>query len=834
MASKKDFTNFPFTSFLLLLLLFLSSCQANNAGSTDPENEPVAFTEGSSTAAPTAKTKAEITFEVEIPESTQSEPIIYMDLLDEVTGLALNPLRFPLEKKDEHHYFITIPFSLGTVVKYRYVLDGSPISIEHTSHGEEVRYRLYHVKNPGIIRDIITSWDSWTYDGQIGRIQGIVTDVSNNPLPDILVTAGGVKTITASDGSFILDGLIPGTHNLVAYSINGSYQPFQQEALIAVNSTTPAHIQLPSTKMVIITFIVTPPPEGIDGIPLRFIGNTYNLGNTFSNLEGGMSVIASRAPLLSYLPDGRYSITLNLPSGLFLRYKYSLGDGFWNTELKSNGNFRLRDLLVPDHDITVEDNISAWQIAEYPPVTFKVAVPDITPSGDIISLQLNPYAWSPPIPMWPLGENQWLYILYNPFHLLGNIQYRFCRNDQCEITGTIETINGDDNYPQFSVDASQGNILSEIENWAWIDPDLPQTTIVGSDVTSRGSSFIAGVEFLENYNPSWQPYYGSALQNISDIGANWLILTPTWHFTKNNPPILEISPGKDPLWSDLSEIISWAAQRELNIAIFPQTKIEQESNTWWSEAQLDSGWWQSWFDRYRTFILHHADLAAQHNASALIIGEPGMKPALPNGLLPNGDPSNVFPENIVRWNQLISEIRSRYKGTLILAVDYPASLDEPPPFLPDVDQLYVLLSTPLAETVSPSQEEISSEISKILDDEILPFKDANQKPIILGIKYPSSDDATLGCIRIGNECFSFDILDQPNTQTYNVPVDLQVQYEIYESFLSAINHREWIDGVVSRAYYPPAALQDASSSIHGKPSSAVLWYWYPRLTGKIQ
>jgi hypothetical protein len=819
--------------FIILLGLFVTACQADT-NMNDPVAEPVVLTEPASTTfAPPEKTKAEITFEVEIPETSPPEPVIYLDLLDEVTGLALNPLRFPLEKKDERHYFITIPFNLGTVVKYRYVLNGSQISIEQTSHGEEVRYRLYHVKNPGIVQDKVTSWGILAYEGQVGRIIGVVTDVSNNPLPDILVTSGGLKTITASDGSFILDGLISGTHNLIAYSIHGSYQPFQQEALIAVNSTTPAHIQLPSTKMVNVTFIVSPPVDGIDGMPLRIVGNTYSLGNTFSNLEGGMSVIASRAPLLSYLPDGRYSITLNLPSGLYLRYKYSLGDGFWNAELKSNGNIRLRDMIIPDHDITVEDSISAWQIEDYPPVTFKLTVPEITPSADIISLQLNPFAWTPPIPMWPLGDNQWFYILNNPFHLLRNIQYRFCRNDQCGITGTIESINSDDNYQPFSIESSQRNIQSEIENWAWIDPDLPQTTIVGSDVTQRGPSFIAGVEFLENYDPSWQPYYGFALQNISDIGANWLILTPTWHFTKNNPPILEIVPGKDSLWSDLNQTISWAAQSKLNIAIYPQTKNSQENDKWWSEATLDPGWWQSWFDRYRTFVLHHADLAAQRNASALIIGEPGMKPSLPNGLLPNGSPSNVFPENVVRWNQLIGEIRARYKGTLILAMEYPESFQEPPPFLPDVDQLYVLLSISLAETVSPSQAEISAKISSILDEGIMPLWEENQKPIILGIKYPSSGDAILGCIKMGDDCSSFDVLDQPNSHALNVPVDLQVQYEIYESFLSEINHREWIDGVVSRAYYPPTELHDSSSSIHGKPSSAVLWYWYPRLTGEI-
>ncbi|MFN3307733.1 MAG: hypothetical protein ACK44E_00870 [Anaerolineales bacterium] len=47
--------------------------------------------------------------------------------------------------------------------------------------------------------------------------------------------------------------------------------------------------------------------------------------------------------------------------------------------------------------------------------------------------------------------------------------------------------------------------------------------------------------------------------------------------------------------------------------------------------------------------------------------------------------------------------------------------------------------------------------------------------------------------------------------------------------LSAINTRGWISGFVSRGFYPPAALLDASPSIHGKPAAALLSYWYEKI-----
>jgi hypothetical protein len=51
---------------------------------------------------------------------------------------------------------------------------------------------------------------------------------------------------------------------------------------------------------------------------------------------------------------------------------------------------------------------------------------------------------------------------------------------------------------------------------------------------------------------------------------------------------------------------------------------------------------------------------------------------------------------------------------------------------------------------------------------------------------------------------------------------------------NAINARSWVSGFVSRGYYVPAALQDKSASIHGKPASDLLWYWFPRLLGNIK
>jgi hypothetical protein len=57
-----------------------------------------------------------------------------------------------------------------------------------------------------------------------------------------------------------------------------------------------------------------------------------------------MNTVASRAPILKRNDNGTFEITLKLPVGFDLRYKYSLGDGFWNAEHEA-GKFVVRQLI---------------------------------------------------------------------------------------------------------------------------------------------------------------------------------------------------------------------------------------------------------------------------------------------------------------------------------------------------------------------------------------------------------------------------------------------------------------------------------------------------------
>lgn len=773
-----------------------------------------------------------VTFNVQLPETTPpGEPII-LNILDEVTGLALNVERHEMESQDPLNWSLSLPLPVGATVKYRYARQGNYLVEEHTSDKRPVRYRLYHVEGPGSVQDVVSVWSDQAFDSPTGRIKGFATNEENGePIPNLLVTAGGVQTLSAADGSYLLEGLPPGTHNLVAYSLDGAYRTFQQGAVIASESTTPADIQLIRALLVTVIFSVSVPGDTMPAVPVRLAGNLYQLGNTFADLSGGISLLASRMPQLSALPDGRYAVSLVLPVGAYISYKYTLGDGFWNSEHTSNGEFNTRQLIVPDDNTIVEDEIVSWSDSPNGPVLFDLAVPATTPQDDTISIEFNPYGWTEPIPMWRLGENHWAYLLYSPLNL-ERFGYRFCRNDQCGSADDLQTMGSDTFGKVLEPSLGPQNIEETVSQWVWLDPDDQAAQLPDVNIRRKGSDFMAGVEFQPGFHPSWSPYLAGAIDDVRDLGANWLVLTPTWTYTRQSPPVLEPVTGQNPLWPDNVAMIAEAHEAGLLVALQPTPLFPLNTNEWWSSAQRDFAWWLVWFEHYRTFMLHHADLAQETGAEALILGGDWLSPALPGAVLPNGNPSGVPADAGSQWRKLIDDIRARYHGELIWALSYPEGIQNPPNFLETIDRVYLLWSPPLADAPGASEADMHARATEFLDGDVKAFQNSINKPLTLAVAYPSAEGGAIGCLPDPNAfveatCLKFEMLSRPNDDIPTIDLDLNEQVRAYNALLVAINERDWINGFVSRGFYPPAKLEDKSTSIHGKPAASVLGGWFP-------
>ena len=793
----------------------------------------------SSTPLPVAQT----TLIATLPEPLQPGETLAVAIMDEVTGLSLNATYYPMSVRDAFTYTAVLPLPYNSLVKYRYLRRGAAQVSEDTTLGMAIRYRMYYVVGPGEVQDTISDWGDKSYARPLGTILGqVFNSDTGSPLPSILVSAGGVQSLTDSAGRFELAGLPVGTHNLIAYSLDGMYQPFQQGAAVGDGKVTQVDLRVKPSQLATITFTVKIPADTVPGVPVRIAGNILQLGNTFADLQGGLSTNADRMPILSLQADGRYSTTLSLPVGAHIQYKYTLGDGFWNAEHKGDGQWVLRELIVPGENTVFQDSVETWAAGSSSPILFEVTVPSVTPPGDIVYIQFNPYGWTEPVPMWPLGKNRWAYKLYSPLNMLGSFGYRYCRNGQCGSADDSETASSSSTGRQAITSLTTQDIQDTVSVWKWFENPEP-VTLVGATITPR-AGFVAGVELQATYRPNWSYYAPQAFANTQALGANQIVMTPTWTYAGTAPLTFQPVPGQDPFWIDSAIMISQARALGLNVAIFPAPHFPPQSSTgstspstgFWLTAPRDAQWWQTWFSRYRAFAVNYADLATQTGSQSLILGGDWLAPALPGGKLPDGNPSNAPADVEAQWKSIMAEIRTHFSGKIYWALPYTkASLEAPLNFLQDVDGIYLLWSAPLSTNPSATKSDYANEAGRILDNEISPLVSLINKPLILAIAYPAAEGAASGCISNGSGgCLDWSAFSRPNADITNVGLNLQVQADIYEAILAAVNARPWISGFISRGYFPPVALQDKSASIHSKPAADILWYWFPRMLGAIQ
>jgi hypothetical protein len=772
---------------------------------------------------------------VQVPGGTPLDEPVSLTIMEEVNGLALSAESHEMVEDGKGHYSLSLAFPVGTVVKYRYSRQTATAPVEeYTSAGRQVRYRLLDAHGPGNVEDVVSRWTDTEFSGPAGRISGKATDaVTGQPIPNLLVTAGGAQAFTASDGNFLIEGLPPGTHNLVGYAMDGSYRTFQQGALVAADSGTPTVLSMTPAPLVQVTFEVQMPENTTPAVPIRLAGNLYQLGNTYADLAGGFSTLASRMPVLSPLPDNRFTVNLTLPAGADVHYLYTLGDGFWNAEQTASG--QVRQLIVPDGGAQVKDRVESWSAGGAAPIAFDVNVPASTPPGDHISIQFNPlFGWTEPLPMWKLGDNRWVYVLSSPQDAIETLRYRVCRNEQCSAADDAATGGSFSSGYEVKTAPEPQEVNVNVTNWAWLDPQVQLAPPPPVEVIPRNPGFIAGVELQSRFHPSMTPLTGAMMDNIQQHGSNWTVLAPTWTYTRNSPPILEIVAGQDGFWQDMTGMVSAARERDLDVALYPQPNFPGPAGDWWGSGKRDFAWWLVWFEQYRNFILHHADMAARSDAQALIIGGDWLVPALPGGRLADGSPSGVPADAENRWREIIDQVRQRFSGQVWYAMPFSQAVTGAPPFLDAVDGIYLQFSEPLASRNDPTQPELEAEAARLLDTAVLPLKMRLNKPVIIAPAYTSIDGAATACIPSPQgDCLPLEALEQPNPDYPAIPLDLQEQVDIYNALLAVVNGRSWVDGFIARGFYPPAVLQDKSASVNGKPAQSILEYYFPRMSGEM-
>ncbi len=776
----------------------------------------------------------EISFLATPPIGTASNAKISLVTLDTIAGLDLQRFQHPMTRRNDGRYEVKLTVPVGSLVTYRYLRTSPSEAVEVTTSFEPVSYRVAHVPGPAQIEETIAGWADLPSENPGGRIIGRILDATTGRgVPELLVSAGGRTVFSEFDGVFRIDGLTEGIHQLTVFSPAGAFLPSTQGALVASGTTIPAQLEVRPAKQIFVTFQLTL-PEGLspDAV-VRLAGNLSTLGNRFSDLAGGMRVSVQQMPMMVRIDPQHFLAVLSLYAGTDLRYKYTLGDGIWNAERDIEGVLLTRQVILPEQDVVLRDSLSAWGDPGTSPLRFLVNVPDETPEGEQVAIQFKPSVWYPPLPMWRMAGDTWYYDLYGPLGEDTEIQYRFCRNAQCGSADDADTAGLDASGRLLSYSGNAPIIEDQVHAWRWLEQTPASPPIVAKPVQAR-PDVITGLELAANYQPSWRPLLNERLHEMRALGSDTLVFPVTWVWFQQNPsPLLGLDPSQSPMRDELGEFTRHARDTGIDV-IFKINPMAngQSASTWWDTADRDRDWWQLWFEQYRSFALTTAELGAALGTEALILGGEWTWPALPEGLLPAGEPSGVPGDALDRWRSLITEIRTIYPGRITFELPMSTELPSMPDFLDSVDAILFSWQVPISGGFESDAEQMAQGFIPFLD--LLDSRTERfNRPLWISIEYASVQGGAASCPPAPDgSCRSIALFERGQDVDPDINPSFEEQTRAINAVFLAAYDRPSIQAFFIMGFDPSALMWDKSSSIYGKPAEDVLRYWYPRINGE--
>jgi hypothetical protein len=361
-------------------------------------------------------------------------------------------------------------------------------------------------------------------------------------------------------------------------------------------------------------------------------------------------------------------------------------------------------------------------------------------------------------------------------------------------------------------------ISDTVLEWAAM-PDAPAAQSAAPPSFVR-ADFRFGVFFS---SARWNPPYDPTISDLKNLHAGTVFLSPKWYLGANAPlpEIRNLPEQETPLRQDLLAQIGGLRAAGFQPGLSPDlAALVGTTIDWWETAPRDTAWWDEFFLAYGFFLQTYADIAQQTGVEELVIVRVSLTPALP------GQPGT--PEDAdIRWRVLVRNVRLRYGGKIAVELPLTDAFTQPPAFLEEVDEIYLRVSGPVTGGAN-TPNEMKTAAGALLDGKLADLREMG-KPIVLAAAYASAFGAEGGCPRDSdNNCLPLDGLVPGKSAALALAPDFDAQTRACEALISAAAEREWVAGFFAWNYYAPAAIRDASPSIHGKPVEALLAGWFNR------
>ncbi|MEM8603219.1 MAG: glycoside hydrolase TIM-barrel-like domain-containing protein, partial [Cyanobacteria bacterium P01_H01_bin.121] len=282
----------------------------------------------------------------------------------------------------------------------------------------------------------------------------------------------------------------------------------------------------------------------------------------------------------------------------------------------------------------------------------------------------------------------------------------------------------------------------------------------------RGVAWTAGREPLQR----------SDLTSLVDSHVDWITQTPFgWQDRYDSPNLQLKTTGTWWGETDVGLTVTTQYVQELGIKTLlkPHIWLRQTPNgTWRTDIAMQSeADWQTWFANYRTFILHYARFAEEHQIAALCVGTELEKTAV---------------QREQDWRDLIAEIRQVFHGQLTYAANWYQAFEEIQ-FWDALDFIGIQAYFPLTDQNSPTVEQLKQGWQPYLES-IARVQQRFQKPVIFTeIGYRSDADAAIKPWEWPNS-------SEQRPSVFATAAGLETQANCYQAFFEAVWGQAWLAG----------------------------------------
>lgn len=325
-------------------------------------------------------------------------------------------------------------------------------------------------------------------------------------------------------------------------------------------------------------------------------------------------------------------------------------------------------------------------------------------------------------------------------------------------------------------------------------PDRPRVLdLYARDQRMRGVCWVAGRQVEE-----------SAFLPLVRANVEWISQTPFGWMRSGDSTEIRIASTGDVYWGEtdagLAETAKLARRFGIRTLLKPHLWVAGwHDNVWTGDIRMQGEEaWKAWFDSYRRFILHYAQLAEKNRMEALAVGT---------------ELQGATLGHEAQWREIIRQVRGVYHGKLTYAANWDAEF-EAIPFWDALDFAGVQAYFPLSEKSDPPLEELLAGWSKPIN-RLERVAGKTGRPIVFTeVGYKSADRASV-------EPWKWETSDRVNPEQ---------QARCYEAMFRAAWGKPWLKGVYVWKWFPhfdtARSGTDNNFTPQGKPAEQVLSLWY--------